>query len=169
MRTHAGLRASLAVFIVVATVISVLQADYINADFVAYSTVASRVMQAPSTSVTGSWSPLFSWLIVPLLECGLQDMIAGRLILLVSGLFYIAAIHRLAIKFFPPDVLFNRLVMRALMACAAVQAVWFSTYLLNPDLLACAFIFWYFVVVLDERTSRSSARSFLGGVALLDR
>lgn len=166
MRTHAGLRAPVAVFIAVATVISVFQADYINADFVAYSTVASRVTQAPSSSVTGSWSPLFSWLMVPLLKCGIQDLVAGRLILLISGLFYMAAIHRLVLRFFPPDALLNRLVIRALMACAVVQSVWFSTYLLNPDLLACALIFWYFVVLLDERTSRSSSRSLLAGSLL---
>jgi hypothetical protein len=85
MRIHAGLRVPFAVFIAVASAISLLQADYINADFVAYSTVASRVMQEPSRSVTGSWSPLFSWLMVPFLECGISDMIAGRLILLMSS------------------------------------------------------------------------------------
>lgn len=166
MRTHAGLRAPIAIFIAIASVISVWQADYINADFVAYSTVASRVMQTPSSSVTGSWSPLFSWLMVPFMESGMSDMVAGRLILLVSGLAYIAAIYRLTIRFFPGDGLFNRLVTRALMACAVVQAVWFSTYLLNPDLLACALIFWYFVVLVDQRTCHSFPRSFLAGSIL---
>ncbi|MBS0206594.1 MAG: hypothetical protein JSS49_27265 [Planctomycetes bacterium] len=157
---------SLAVFAGSAALISVRQADYVNADFVAYSTVAHRVIGSPANSVTGSWSPLFSWLMVPLLTIGIQDLIAGRIILLISGLFYIGAVHRLAVKFFSPETVFNRLLIHALMTCATVQAIWFATYLLNPDLLASAVIFWYFVIVLEERTATHMRWSFLAGIFL---
>ena len=166
VKIHAGLRAPLAVFVVFAGLISICQADYINADFVAYSTVAHRAMEWSATSVTGSWSPLFSWLMIPLLALGIPDLIAGRIVLLVSGPFYIVAVHRLARKFFPPETCINRLMIQALMTCATVQAIWFSTYLLNPDLLASAIIFWYFVAVVDGKTARNPQRSFLAGMIL---
>ena len=66
------------------------------ADFVAYATIAHRSVESPVTSVTGSWSPLFSWLMVPFLQIGVDGLIAGRIILLLSGMIYIWAIHRIA-------------------------------------------------------------------------
>ncbi|MEI8378696.1 MAG: hypothetical protein WCJ09_01115 [Planctomycetota bacterium] len=163
MANQAGLRVPLVLFVFVASVISFCQADYINADFVAYSTVAQRVMTAPQTSITGSWSPLFSWLMVPLMGLGIPDLIAGRLILIASGVCYIFAIHRLACRFFTQSDLLNRILTHGIMTCATIQAIWFSTYLLNPDLLACAIVFWYFVILTDTRQSHPVMRYFLAG------
>ena len=161
-----GLRVPFAVFVAVAGLVSVCQADYINADFVAYSMIAHRVIESPASSVTGSWSPLYSWLMVPLLRMGIADIVAGRIILLISGLSYIAGVHRLATRFFPSNLAINRLMIHGLMTCATVQAIWFSTYLLNPDLLASAIVFWYFAAVLDERTASNPRRSFVAGMML---
>ena len=158
-----NIRVSLIFFLVASIAISICQADYINADFVAYSTVAHRVIHAPQTSITGSWSPLFSWMMVPLIGLGVPDLIAGRIILVASGLFYIVAIHRIACRFFASAELIDRLLIHGVLTCATIQAIWFSTYLLNPDLLACAFVFWYFSILTDTNQSRKTTKYFLAG------
>ena len=53
---------------------------------------------------------------------------------------------------------------RALIMCATIQAIWFSTYLLDPDLLASAVLFCYFRLILDQRTASDCRRSFMAGV-----
>lgn len=164
MTYRTGLIAAITILLVGSGLISLLQVDRINADFVAYAEIAHRSMNSPPTAVTGSWSPLFPWLMIPLLQIGVDDLIAGRIVLVLSGILYICAIHHLAFKVFPPDMPVNRSMMRAMMMCATLQAIWFSTYLLDPDLLACAFLFWYFVMILDPRTANNSWRSFIAGI-----
>ena len=159
-----SLYAALVVHLVVGSLISWCQTDQGNADFVAYATVAHRVIESPVASVTGSWSPLFSWLMVPMIQCGIGDLIAGRMILMVSGLLYLWAVHRLAVGFFPPDEPVNRSLIDALMVCATIQSVWFATYLLDPDLLAAAILFCYLSLIRDERTATDSGRACVAGM-----
>lgn len=166
MESNLRLRGPLTVYLLIAGIVSYCQSDAINADFIAYATVAHRVIESPAMSVTGSWSPLYSWLMAPLCALGIDDLLAGRAILLLAGLGYIAVIHRLGKQFFPPTSPVNRLMIRGVLACATVQAIWFSTYLLNPDLLASAIIFLYLAQLTDPKTGKSIPRGFMAGMVL---
>jgi len=142
---------SLLIYAPLAFVLSVRQRGYFNSDFVAYATLARRLAEHSDGTVTGYWSPLYSWLMVPLLRLGLSDLTAGRLVLLLAGAGYIVAIFALASRLASRDEPFRTVFMTGVSCCTVLQAIVWSTYLLDPDLLANALLFTYFLLLLDPR------------------
>lgn len=149
-----------AAYLLLAGAASWFQAGYLNADFIAYVTVARRTLTDPATGVTGYWSPLFSWLMMPLLAGGVDDLLAGRLILLVSGGAYLWMIGLLARR-----IADHRPELRiGMLTCGTIQAALWSTYLLDPDLLANALLFGYFCLTLPRSELPRPRLSFAAGL-----
>ncbi len=156
---------SLTIYAVISSFVSICQADYIGADFVAYVTVARRAISQPMQAITGYWSPLFSWLMIPLLSCGIDDLIAGRLVLLTSGAIYLWAVDRFTRLICPGNSPGDRLIQIGMMACSVIQASIWATYLLDPDLLANAAIYLYFGLIFQsEAESSPPRRIFIAGL-----
>ncbi|MDQ2866968.1 MAG: hypothetical protein M3R59_00915 [Verrucomicrobiota bacterium] len=147
----------LTVYAIAVAIFSYLQRDYINSDFVAYATIAERVWHAPATSVSASWSPLFSWFMAPMLAAGIAERVAGRLVLILAGAIYVIAVHRFSHGLRQT----SRLVVATTTFCAVLHATLWATYLLDPDLIAAAFIFCYFLTLQTQRTRWH----FAGGLA----
>ena len=156
---------ALCAYLALATVLSVSQMGYWNADFIAYSTIASRLLAAPQTSITGYWSPLYSWCIAPLIGLGMNDLLAGRLVLVAGGILYLFAVFALVHRFHGVDPQRNRVITIAVMTVAVLQAATWSTCLLDPDLLADGLLYCYFYVLLDPLLPHRPAAALLGGAA----
>lgn len=150
---------SLLCYAAMAAVFSWIQADYICADFVAYSTIARRTIAEPWATVTSYWAPLYSWLMIPFFLMGVDDLVTGRLILVISGGVYLAAIHRLTVIHATGRVLTDHLIQVGTMTCAVLQATIWATYLLDPDLLANGFLYLYFCLVTAHSSRYPSGRS----------
>jgi hypothetical protein len=147
-----------------ASALAFCQWNYLNADFVAYATVARRLLAHPADSVTGYWSPLYSWLMAPLLAVGLGDVVAGRLVLLTAGTGYIAALYGLARRLAPADESLRRVFLAGVLFCAVLEAAVWANHLLDPDLLANALLFAYLGLLLDERFARHHWRAVAAGL-----
>jgi hypothetical protein len=155
---------AIAVYVLLATALSVCQKGYFNADFVGYSTVAHRMLANPASSVTGYWSPLFSWCMSVFLYVGGSDLMAGRLVLLIAGFCYVILVCRFASRFAPERKSIRLVFFSAMGFCAALQGALWATYLLDPDLLANALVFSYLVLLSDTNLPRKPLRSFSAGL-----
>jgi hypothetical protein len=144
---------ALVIYAALAGILSYCQFDYISADFVAYVSIARRTIEQPWCAITTYWSSLFSWIMTPLLYVGVNDLIAGRIVLLVSGVFYLLAIYRLTVIHSKTNSETDRLIQVGTMTCAVVHASIWANYLLAPDLLANAFLYSYFCLVSDRQFS----------------
>jgi len=147
-----------------ATAISLCQAGYFNADFVGYSTIAHRLLQDPRTSITGFWSPLYSWCMAPLIRFGVDDLIAGRVVLVAGGAIYLLAVCGVVCRFHGANPRRNGMITAAVMTVAVLQAVTWATCMLDPDLLADGLLFCYFSAVLDPMLPQRPFRALLVGV-----
>ena len=159
------LAGSLVAYLALATAISICQIGFFNADFVGYSTIAHRLLKDPRTSITGYWSPLYSWCMAPLIHLGVDDLIAGRVILVAGGVIYLLAVFGVACRFHGADERRNRMITMAVMTVAVLQAATWATRMLDPDLLADGLLFCYFYAVLDPMLRQRPLRALLGGVA----
>lgn len=154
----------LGLYTVAGGLVSLSQFDYVNADFVAYASIAQRTIEDPGTAVTAYWSSLFAWLMVPLFHLHVDDLVAGRVILLASGAVYLSAIYRLTIIHSYGDRQTHRLIQIGTMTCSLIQAMIWANYLLAPDLVANAILYIYFCVVSKEQPySRQAGSCFVAG------
>ncbi|MEI8016837.1 MAG: hypothetical protein WCH39_01500, partial [Schlesneria sp.] len=163
---------SLACYAAIAGMLSFCQSGYVCADFVAYVTIARRTIEQPSSAITTYWSSLFAWILAPLLYVGVDDLIAGRIVLLISGACYLSAIHRLTVIHSNGKHDSDRLIQVGTMTCSVIHASIWANYLLAPDLLANAFLYFYFCLVSDKRFSEyrpkiAISAGLLAGVAYL--
>ncbi len=153
----------LAAYGVLGAIGAVCQAGYINADFVGYVTIAHRILDS-ARWINGYWSPLYSWCMLPLIAGGVDDLIAGRIVVIASGVGYVLGIYGLATRFLDGTSRWDSAMLAGLMFCATLQAAVWSSSLLDPDLLADALLFGCFFALLNLRPSRIRAKTFAGGL-----
>lgn len=157
---------SVGAYFVMAIILSYFQAGYINADFVAYAGVAHRMLDGSGPFLTGYWSPLFSWLMSPLVYLGVDDLTAGRIVLVFGGALYVIAALRLMRKLLEhePHELTNMLIPPYAI-CVVLQASIWATRLLDPDIIADGLLFLYFSIIADPALSRSKRGAVSAGLA----
>ncbi|MEI8196635.1 MAG: hypothetical protein WCI73_12055, partial [Phycisphaerae bacterium] len=105
---------ALPAYAMLVTFLAFRQLGYINADFVGYATIAQRIFHQQGQWITGCWSPLISWCMVPMLALGVGDLVAGRLVLMGGGLLYVLATYGIARRFHGPDPRRNLLLTAGL-------------------------------------------------------
>ncbi|MBV9010270.1 MAG: hypothetical protein JO354_14070 [Verrucomicrobia bacterium] len=159
---------ALGIYAVAAAVFGTAQAGFVNADFVAYATIAHR-WQEHQPTISGCWSPLFSWMLTPLISVGINDLLAGRFLLVGFGAIYVAAVLTFAGRVLPEGMPARFAVMSGTVACAILQATLWANYLLDPDLIACALFFCYLTLSRAglERESKALFAGVAGGMAFL--
>ncbi len=142
------------------------QRDYVNADFVAYSAIAQRLLDDPGRSVSAYWSPLYSWAMAPLLWLGFADAVAGRLVLLLTAVGYVSVLDfavRHATRGLGERAAFVR---SGMLACGSVQAILWASYLLGPDLLGSLFTLLVLGMVLAAGSELRPLRALAIGAAI---
>ena len=156
----------------IATALPICQIGYVNADFVGYSAIAHRLLKDPRTSITGYWSPLYSWCMASLIYLGVDDLIAGRVILMVGGVIYLLEYLGWFADLTGPPTPRPRDNHRR-DDCGRAAGCDMGDPMLDPDLLADGLLFCYFYAVLDPccrkglfTLGRSPGRSCLPGQTL---
>lgn len=156
--------ASLAAYLMLSGFLTYCQWGYFNADFVGYVTITHRMIDGSGKWLSAYWSPLYSWCMLPLIRAGMSDLVAGRIVLLISGGVYILAIDAVSRRFCESASQGCQVLRTAVLTCAVIQASVWSTFLLDPDLLADALLFLYFSILLDPDLPDKPGRAWLGGV-----
>ncbi|MEN6441403.1 MAG: hypothetical protein ABFD97_22785 [Syntrophobacter sp.] len=156
---------TMGVYFVIVLALSFFQLGYINADFVAYITVTHRILDASGPVITGYWSPLFSWLMLPLAWAGVRDILAGRIVLILGGALYVFAALRFMHNLLEHDRQFVRTALPAYSICVILQAAIWATFLLDPDILADGLLFLYFSIIVDPALIRSRRGEIGAGLA----
>lgn len=122
------------VFIVQALLLLVAawrNADQLNPDAVAYCRIAGYYANGQwELAMTGYWGPLLSWQMVPLLKMGCMPLTAARVVMVVSGVVFLAGAVAVFRAF--------RLPSKATLAGAWIASGWsvfWSVRNISPDLL----------------------------------
>ncbi|QQR52800.1 hypothetical protein IPG36_01610 [bacterium] len=114
----------------------------INPDGVAYIDLARLYADGQWwTAINAYWSPMFSWLLAPLIAIGLNPLIAGKLVQLGGGAGLLVAMWLLSRHWRP-----RWMVWSLLGAMAVVILSWALTYGTTPDLVLAALVvgFWQY-------------------------
>jgi hypothetical protein len=141
--------------------------DQINPDGVAYLRIAGYYLTGDvGKAVSGYWSPLYSWLLVPWLAMGVPGLLATKLLAACLAAAWVIGMALLGRRYAESAV-----TRRLLVATAAVSVLSWSIEVITPDLLLAVMLTFYFYVVSDPAVMTAPGRAFacgiLGGLAFL--
>jgi len=139
-----------------------------GADQVSYISIAQKYARGEfGQAVNGYWSPLFSWLLAPLLLSGLEPVAAFKVLTLLASAFLLFGVHLLSRRFG------LRPMWRLISLAAFAPALFFCFNLIDngPDILVAGLIAFYLSVVFDPgypgRRYSGLWAGLLGGLAFL--
>lgn len=137
----------------------------LNPDGVSYILAARRLLSGDFMGAASAhWSPLFSWMLVPLLALGIDPLLACKLLTFSVGAAAIVAFWSFAPLFTRRTSI--RIVVTA--AFAPIVFAWASSVITPDLLLVCLLLFYLRVMFAGEpRTRTAIAAGLLGGVAYL--
>jgi len=108
----------------------------LNPDGVAYMRIASYYAAGRmDLAISGYWGPLLSWLLVPWLNAGITAVVAARIVMALSAVYFLWACWRVFVRF----GLHGQPLNWALGSVAAVSVFW-SVENITPDLLLGALV-----------------------------
>ena len=108
----------------------------LNPDGVAYMRIASYYAAGRmDLAISGYWGPLLSWLLVPWLKAGATAVVAARIVMALSAVYFLWACWRVFVRF----GLRGKPLNWALGSVAAVSVLW-SVENITPDLLLGALV-----------------------------
>ena len=141
--------------------------DQINPDGVAYLRIAGYYLAGDGgKAVSGYWSPLYSWLLVPWLAVGVRGLLATKLLAISLAVAWVIGMALLGRRYAESVV-----TRRLLVVTAAVSVLSWSIERITPDLLLAVMLTFYFYMVSDPAIMTAPARAFacgiLGGLAYL--
>jgi len=121
----------------------------LNPDGIGYISVAERYLARDfNSAVNGYWSPLLSWLLVPLLAFKIDSILAAKILNLVFGFFVMLIACRLSQKL-KVQLLFRTV----LLLCLAPMLIYYVYSVISPDLLAVLLLLIYLDQLLELRPS----------------
>lgn len=139
----------------------------IGPDAISYVSIADHILHGQWTEAANPyWSPLMSWLILPLRALNVPGMLAAQTVCITSGLAVLWLVRRLA------RVLGLKPGTELVAACtAAVMTASFALVWITPDLLSTAIILYYLTIALSPENwlrGRAGIRcGILGAIAYL--
>ena len=108
----------------------------LNPDGVAYMRIASYYAAGRmDLAISGYWGPLLSWLLVPWLKAGVTAVVAARIVMALSAVYFLWASWRVFVRL----GLHGKPLNWALWSVAAVSVPW-SVENITPDLLLGALL-----------------------------
>ncbi len=155
------------IYLLVGSFLLPLYSHQINPDGISYITIARQYLQGNyADAVSGHWGPLFSWLLIPFIGCGINSLFAVKLLNLIIGTFTVTGLYILSFRF---------RMTQALRICILITAipvlVYFAFYLITPDLLLSCLLLLYFNYIFHENYSNHVRYGvycgILGGLAYL--
>ncbi|EKF86024.1 hypothetical protein [Methanobacterium formicicum] len=124
-----------------------------------------------ANAINGVWSPLYSWLMTPILLLFYNPFNASyvtRIVSLIVGFFTIIGINKLAVTF-----KLQRLMKRYLLITSIPMILFFAIFYDTPDLLVACLLIYYFSFIFESSyptTSTSGALcGLIGALAFLSK
>jgi hypothetical protein len=147
------------IYLICATVFSLAYRYAINPDGVAELRLAGYLAEGHfMRSVTQSWSPLFIWLMSPLLAIGLDGLTTARITIALSGAIFLFCIWLLSRRFELSEGL--RVIM---LLVSALLIADFSIRNIGADLIFAAMLTFYMYLVTSPDILNNRRISFLSG------
>jgi hypothetical protein len=123
-------------------------------------------------AINGYWSPLFSWLMTPILLLfgfkPIYGVYISKAVSIIIGFFTILSIRKLSQTFN-----LDRVVQRALLFASIPSLVFFSILYNTPDLLLVCFLVYYLSIIFDSeyphKLSTGVICGFVGAAAYLTK
>jgi hypothetical protein len=112
-------------------------------------------------AVNGFWSPLISWLIVPLLACKLSPDIAFKIITISAGLIALIANGALV-----AHCVKNRNLSLIVQCAAAIMIASFALLICTPDILGLAFSLLFILALINSLRTKRTLWIFIAGMFL---
>jgi hypothetical protein len=145
----------------------------LGADGISYVSIAAKYVNGDwLNAINGYWSPLYSWLITPILLFGYNPITFApyvtRAVSLIAGFFTIIGLSRLSSTFN-----FDKSSKRILLVTSIPVILFYSIYFDTPDLLVVGLLVYYFSFIFNENYSdkwtNGAICGFLGGLAFLGK
>jgi hypothetical protein len=131
----------------------------LNPDAVAYLRIASYYAEGKTNlAISGYWSPLISWLLVPFLKLGVPPLASARIVMGLSAVLFLWGCLRIFRQFQLPP----RLLGLGLWVSALVSIPW-SVENITPDLLLAALVCFAFAGMVTPDWFRKPSVTLLGG------
>lgn len=133
----------------------------LTGDGIAYITIAQHYLNGDlSAAVNGYWSPLFSWLLVPLMAVGVEGLLAFKIVNLLLGVWAVGLVGEVLRGL----NVTNQWRLTAMIATIPL-VLFYAFYICTPDLLVVCMLLWYFN--LFDGKSGKFLPGIVGSVAFL--
>lgn len=131
----------------------------LNPDGIAYLRIASYYAEGKiPLAISGYWSPLISWVLLPFLKLGVPPLVSARIVMGLSAVFFLCGCRQIFLKFQLP----SRLVLLGLWVSALVSIPW-SVENITPDLLLVGLVCFAFApMVTPDFFNKPGVTGFAG-------
>jgi len=132
----------------------------INPDAVSYISIAQKYLSGDfSLAVNGYWSPLFSWLMIPLLLMGIEPLIAAKIMILTVGAFTVWGVGILASK-----LRIEKEIRIVIVIFSAPLILGYAFHSTTPDLLTVCTLIYYLTFALHKDYPKKKHTALWAGV-----
>jgi hypothetical protein len=145
---------------------------HLGADGISYFSIAEKYVNGDwLNAINGCWSPLYSWLITPILFFGYNNYYAAyvtRIVSFIAGFFTIIGLSRVSSTFN-----LDKPVKRGLLVTSIPMILFYSIFYDTPDVLVLCLLIYYFSFIFNENYSNNRINGalcgFLGGLGFLSK
>ena len=131
----------------------------LNVDGISYITVAEKYVSGNfKDAINGSWGPMLSFLLVPLLALGINSLVALKLIMFLSG-FGVLFVSKKYLELFEVEYFLKTTALFALSIVTLYLAFWVVT----PDILVVIFLLIYYLFLFSKSYKTNSSMGVLIG------
>jgi hypothetical protein len=150
----------LTLYVVLVTLTASVTREILITDTVSYIGIARLVSEGQfAESVSGYWSPLFSWSMAPLLVLKIDPLYAAHSALAIWGGLLIIAGH----VFLQACRPLHWLVHTAALCLIAVSAIGWATCTVTPDVILAGCLTFYFAAVSSAKICEQNRLAILAG------
>lgn len=166
----------LSIVLMIYSILAIFSIKYyhfnLGADGISYVSIAMKYINGDwANAVNGVWSPLYSWLMAPILLFGYNPFDAPyvtRVVSLIVGFFTIIGINKLATTF-----RLQGLIKRCLLITSIPMILFFAIFYDTPDLLVVCLLIYYFSFIFKSNYLTNPINGawcgLIGGLAFLSK
>lgn len=166
----------LSICLIIYSILAIFSINYyhfnLGTDGISYLSIAENYVNGCwSLAINGYWSPLYSWLLTPIIFFDYNVSTAPyvtRIVSLVAGFVTIISLNRLSLTFN-----LNRTVKKVLLITSIPMILFYSIFKDTPDVLVVCLLVYYFSFIFDENYPNywinGAICGFLGGMGFLTK
>lgn len=169
LKSQTALNIALVLYVGLALLLFPLFQYKLYPDTISYISIAQKYLHGNfHFAINGYFSPLYSWLLIPLLWIGIPSLPAIKILSVLIGFANLILTYRLSYRFEISET-----IRRVLIFTLIIPVVYFVYAFSTPDLLLVGVLLIYFIIIFDkayiEKKSKGMLAGFLGGVAYLSK